>query len=709
MEFDKLTLPPDLYTRNFIIAKAIEEYKTIHRLKNVKILDVGGRRGKMSLFLDSNDKLDILDIRPGEEPNLIIGNGINMQMFPDNFYDVVISSDVFEHIIPNKRNSFIDESLRVSKGLVILAAPFKSRSTEKVEKIANQFFKDLTGKEHEWLREHINNSLPESARLEQKLNQSGWNFTAQNSNNLNNWLLFQLVIFFSYRFGVKKDLLDSFYKNYNRHFTLLENPAEPTYRKIYFITKKFFSGPKTQYAYNPEKQLHFTKSAFQLIAEFAKEKIKEKTGAEENPPVLNKVFIVSEACDGSHYYRAEVFRRYSKKYAVRTNFDYRKGIQIDNYRLYKELFSSDIVIFSRPTNKTNLELVDLLKNLGKIVIADNDDLFAKIDKSNPAFSIRKNYARLNRRYNRLSDSLVVPTKCLKEELKKDNRRVYVVPNYIDFDEYRQFLATKNKKPNDGKVRMLVSGSVLTRENVNEGFVNLLRKIHLEYPQIVLVFFGGDIQTRIALKKFFPTRIECWKGVVMSEYPAKLAYLNIDFCIIPRKNNFFNRCKSNCKFLEMAALKIPVIAQSFGDRLSPYEKDIKDGVNGLLAVNNNEWEKKIILLVKSQGLRDKIANQAYLHVKNHFDIKIKISRWEEALDKIVNSSQTDRTPATFGKTVGLSLVNFVHKIAQNGERDKLAINQLESKINRLENKIFAMQSSKFWQLRNRYLKIKGKFL
>ena len=42
-------------------------------------------------------------------------------------------------------------------------------------------------------------------------------------------------------------------------------------------------------------------------------------------------------------------------------------------------------------------------------------------------------------------------------------------------------------------------------------------------------------------------------------------------LIPRGENYFNRCKSNIKFLEASMCEIPVIAQSFTTNDSPYDE------------------------------------------------------------------------------------------------------------------------------------------
>ena len=57
---------------------------------------------------------------------------------------------------------------------------------------------------------------------------------------------------------------------------------------------------------------------------------------------------------------------------------------------------------------------------------------------------------------------------------------------------------------------------------------------------------------------------------MIDYFDTLNDLELDIMMIPRKDNYFNKCKSNIKFLEASMCEIPVITNYFKD--SPYEKD-----------------------------------------------------------------------------------------------------------------------------------------
>jgi len=159
---------------NNIIKLSFDQYQRYKKTQEIieilrdgdelfKILEVGpGGNKNLSLFLPK-DKIIYLDSNVPkyykEDPYFIEGNATNMP-FVDNSYDYIIALDVYEHIIPDKREQFLNELCRCSRYGFILANPFKDKDIVESEISANEHFKLLYGKDHPWLEEHIKNGLP---------------------------------------------------------------------------------------------------------------------------------------------------------------------------------------------------------------------------------------------------------------------------------------------------------------------------------------------------------------------------------------------------------------------------------------------------------------------------------------------------------------------------------------------------------------------
>lgn len=134
-----------------------------HKDEPFNILEVGANEHRnLEKFLP-HDKITYLDIHLDEEfrndPQYILGDATQMT-FKDNSYDLIIALDVYEHIPNERRKLFLSELNRVAKKGFLLMAPFNTLGVASAERKANAFFKGLTGKDHPWLVEHIQNGLP---------------------------------------------------------------------------------------------------------------------------------------------------------------------------------------------------------------------------------------------------------------------------------------------------------------------------------------------------------------------------------------------------------------------------------------------------------------------------------------------------------------------------------------------------------------------
>lgn len=273
-----LELPSDLYSRNLIISDGIKQYKQERGLKGIKILDVGGRNGMLELFLDPDDELTLIDIREGEEENLILGDATDMHFIKDDTFDVVSSGDVFEHVPESRRQLFVTEALRVTSGLVIIAAPFAGNHNQNLEELANSYFKYLTGDDHEWLIEHINNRLPDAGDLESFLRSLGVSFSVSKSNNIDNWMLIQLLTFYLFKFKINDEMIRRFYGFYNKNIRNIEDDNADFYRNIYFISKAGHFDYRFSYDFNNFSKIDLVNQAFYILAEAANG-FKEEFGA----------------------------------------------------------------------------------------------------------------------------------------------------------------------------------------------------------------------------------------------------------------------------------------------------------------------------------------------------------------------------------------------------------------------------------------------
>lgn len=347
------------------------------------------------------------------------------------------------------------------------------------------------------------------------------------------------------------------------------------------------------------------------------------------------VFLINSGYDGCNYVRInQPCTHNGYKTDKHTLSEDRRNIQ----EIKEELLGSDVVVFHRAEERTYHNLAKMLKESGKKIVMDNDDTFLLEDhhplaQFNPDGTPEDNLQKRNDAlydFIRMSDLVTTTTETLANEYRKINKNVVVLPNCVDPDDWEKPLRNNGKK-----VRIGIAGSAALEYDYLH-IKNLLRKLS-KRDDIELCMFGlGDKEHRLKnpiVTKVFKDEYEFWDSIKVEHiawcpiylYPEKLNELRLDIMIIPRKDNYFNRCKSNLKFLEASMCEIPVIAQSFDN--GPYEEITPD--MGVLIKDNSKWEEEIERLVKDKKLRRQMGKQSRKYVLKHYDINNNAYKWADA--------------------------------------------------------------------------------
>lgn len=108
-------------------------------------------------------------------------------------------------------------------------------------------------------------------------------------------------------------------------------------------------------------------------------------------------------------------------------------------------------------------------------------------------------------------------------------------------------------------------------------------------------------------------------------------LTCDIAVIPTFHDDWALAKSNNRLTMFMALGIPVIASN----IPAYNKIIKNGVNGFLADNKEDWIKYLSLL-QDPELRIKIAAQARRDVIPNYSIDVIGKKWLTLFAQMINA-------------------------------------------------------------------------
>lgn len=351
-----------------------------------------------------------------------------------------------------------------------------------------------------------------------------------------------------------------------------------------------------------------------------------------------KVFFSNSFLEGCWFVRCLLPLRAGGWWGDRTSM---RADRIDPNVKAQAAMEADIVVFHRPNDDRSRKAALMLKSIGKKIVMDNDDTYKGID----AQKLGLKFGQIDRaidEFAKIADLITCSTEFLAEEYRKLNSNVVVLPNCVD-----PFDWPEEPQRNEGeKVRIGFVGSVALNSDFDEFRPALLELNKRDDVQLVLFSLPPkNDSTKEMVQKLYKEDYKFWESlniewqpfVMMQDYVETLDNLKLDIMVIPRKDDYFNRAKSNLKFLEASMLEIPVVAQGFPDGKSPYQADPEDTKYMHIVTNNNQWLADLNVFIENKGLRQIMGKRAKAYVQSKYNIETNIHLWEEAYESLMKKS------------------------------------------------------------------------
>lgn len=284
---------------------------------------------------------------------------------------------------------------------------------------------------------------------------------------------------------------------------------------------------------------------------------------------------------------------------------------------------------------------------GKTTIIETDDNFIDVPLWNEAHSSYRPNSRF--RYTALetmimADAMTVTTPHLKELYTKFNQEIHVNENSLDFIGDRKFVGWDRVSVR--KHRGIRIGWIGGRSHYEDLMMvaPALTEILKIYPEVTLCLVNSALKESCqALGRPYPfeglTNVHYVnRSVPINRYAEFMASFGFDIGIAPLVDCNFNRSKSNLRWLEYSALKIPCVATD----ISHFRQTIKNGNDGFLIRENNlqDWVTTLGLLIRDRGLREDIGRSAYKRVKKDFNVKNNAPKFVRLLKKLSDFSVYD---------------------------------------------------------------------
>ncbi len=260
----------------------------------------------------------------------------------------------------------------------------------------------------------------------------------------------------------------------------------------------------------------------------------------------------------------------------------------------------------------------------KPILYDTDDDPLTMGRWNSQYPIAQREADFIREMARKATLVTVATPALAARYGSYNRRVVVIRNAVDPAIYRP----TTEKP-DRPLTALFYASAESR--LRDYFGEVVDGKHrggqaaaaVRAARLRTVFFGYEGGPDAP--KYFDEVIRYVRDI--PTFARTLANVHADVGLAPLVGDDFDRAKSELHWLEYTCAGVPTVAQRLM-RPAPYDV-IRDGTDGLVAKNTDEWTRAVRRLVESPALRADLVAAARERVAGEYDYRIRVAEWADA--------------------------------------------------------------------------------
>jgi processive 1,2-diacylglycerol beta-glucosyltransferase len=277
---------------------------------------------------------------------------------------------------------------------------------------------------------------------------------------------------------------------------------------------------------------------------------------------------------------------------------------------------ADVLILSKHSSRTALELVIKARKRGVRVIYDIDDWIFSF----PKYSGGKLQKKIELIYEIIRQSHVV-TVANNTLLNKVGAifpeiNLVLVPNGMWVEKYIDLEQNISLEAIPPRI-IFTNADLLKVQSAKEILLTALQIFFLRNKDYILDFYGDPFPEMFSLPFLYFTN-----RMPYSDYMRALVSGRYQFGITPLGGDEdpdsadFNRCKNPFKYLNYGAAKVPAIYS----KSSIYTKVINNEENGIL-INNvlDEWVGALELLATDKSLRNKIRSSAFNDVYNNHHI------------------------------------------------------------------------------------------
>jgi len=375
------------------------------------------------------------------------------------------------------------------------------------------------------------------------------------------------------------------------------------------------------------------------------------------------LFVSGEPDTPGHYYRVLNYMEAARENGWRTDC-----IRTDELadRMAEVARFDHMVMWRAPWDPAIAEAVGIMRNLGKTVIFDCDDLMTEPRLATAQFVdgirsqlmpeeiIRDHFGRL-RETMLAADLCFTTTDQLAFHMRWSGKTTFVNPNGFNqaTHDLSRISARDWEQKRDGLVRIGYAGGSRTHQKDLGQAMGAIVQILREYPQCRLVLFRTpDGRTPLIDVEEYPElsnlhgQIE-WRPLQpLPNLPTEMARFDINLAPL-EVGNPFCQAKSELKFFEAALVNCPTVASPTG----PFRNAIRHGETGFLAAAGDDWYACLETLVLDSDLRQRIGRNAYQSALAHFGPRRRALAFGCVLDQLLGGRVAARSFAVSASLAG----------------------------------------------------------
>lgn len=331
-----------------------------------------------------------------------------------------------------------------------------------------------------------------------------------------------------------------------------------------------------------------------------------------------------------------------KEYLKKMGF----SVCVENVYDYHPNGESLIVLHRVVANKYIFSLLKVARSLGSVIIYDTDDLIFDKSGADYLFSIgQKKHAKNFLKVRSLMaecDAISVSTTPLVAYCKDIGPEIYLNKNALSYSFYsRAITNSHHSKSTDKIVIGYLSGSK-THDKDFRVVESTIIKVLTDFPNAIFMSVG-PVSVSGQLKRF-SGRVFQKKFVPYFDFDKVLNQIDIN--LVPLEvDEPFCQSKSELKFIEAGIHSIPSVASA----TVPHVEVIKNGFNGYLANNADDWYRGISLLMDSRH-RFEVGRRAKETTMRYYSPEYRAEGWSDFLQKVTSK----HSPVKVNQTLLLSI-------------------------------------------------------